>query len=251
MEKYTYTLLLGCGSTRATLTLKQHQEKRVDLWYENKLRSLGVEPENITGIIVGQGLVVELFSDAHFNHLEKTIENNTNPEGHKYEVGCLDDHPIWRGIIRSIKVWDYDKYHENGRLVKYCTSHDECDDNELCLCPGGENQKEWCLNRRKRCLNKAMFFHNAKKTVWHPDEIDNDCVRNLLLKMGVRYPLYGYVKNIAHLCKKMPKSCPVVEGFDNVGNIEGFNGENINLTTIGLFIMFILIIFVIFTKKLN
>ena len=212
MERKTYTLLLGCGRTRRRLTLKQHQERKVDLWYENKIKAMTIEPEDITGIILGQGLVIELYADAHFNVLVRTVENNTNPRGTKYEVGCFDDHPVRKGTIRSFKVWDYDKYHESGRLVRYCENHNECDEDEMCLCPGGENQKEWCLNRRKRCLKKQMYFHNAKKTIWNPDEVDGECVQELISKMGEDYPLYGYVKNIAHLCKRMPEPC--VEGFD-------------------------------------
>ena len=137
MEPKTFTLLMGCGLTRTTLTLKQHTP-RVDLWYANKIRGLTVKPENITGIIVGPGLVVELFSDDHFTHMTDTIENATHPPGHKYEIGCYDDHPIFKGVIRSFKVWDYDAYHENGTLIKYCDNDKDCQSSELCLCPGGD-----------------------------------------------------------------------------------------------------------------
>ena len=155
MERGTFTLLMGCGKTRTTLTMKISDNK-VDLWHENRIKNMTIEPENITGVIVGPGLVVELFSDSHFSHLATTLENNTNPKGHKYEIGCYDDHPIWRGLIRSFKVWDYDEYHANGRLVKYCDGDDECAENEMCLCKGGERLKEWCPKDKKRCLNKNV-----------------------------------------------------------------------------------------------
>ena len=116
MERGTFTLLMGCGNTRTTLTLKSTPDK-VDLWHENRIKAMTIEPENITGVIIGPGLVIELFSDAHFSHLETVLENNTNPIGHKFEIGCYGDHPIWRGIIRSFKVWNYDEYHMNGRLI--------------------------------------------------------------------------------------------------------------------------------------
>jgi hypothetical protein len=205
MERGTFTLLLGCGDMRSTLTLKN--SGGVDLWYENKIKQLTVNPVDITGIIVGPGLVIEIFSDAHFSHLENTLENITNPKGHKYEVGCHDDHPIFKGIIRSFKVWDYDKYHTNARLVKYCDRDDECDDNEMCLCPGGEKLKEWCPVKRKRCLNKGLYFHSARRTTWDPDLINSDCMMRLIDEYNLSWPQYGQMKNLMKICQNKPARC--------------------------------------------
>ncbi len=211
MRVRTFTLLIGCGSCRRKITLRQSNCERVDLWNRFKLERLGINPEDLTGIIVGPGLVVDLFTDGHYNHLAKTIENPRNKRGVRFDIGCYGDHPIRKGMIRSLKVWEYNKYHQLSRLVRYCNTHNDCASNEMCLCPEGQNLKEWCPFSRKRCLNKALYFHNAKRTIWNPDEIDYDCVVDLLGRINVERPLYGHAKNVLHICKKWPRHC--VENF--------------------------------------
>jgi hypothetical protein len=256
MEKGTFTILMGCGDTRTTLTLK-HSGK-VDLWYENKLKDFGINPENITGVLIGKGLVIELFSDPHFAHLSDVIENNTNPDGHKYEVGCFDDHPIWKGVIRSFKVWNYWDYHANGRLVRYCDTDNECGEDELCLCKGGERLKEWCPRERKRCLNKGLYFHSARRTTWDPDLINTDCMLKLMKDYNVKWPMYGHIKNFAKICQKKPNRCkssrdirvmrkPRSNSMTTM-NIEGFNSFNKNSNYNTIHIILVIIIFFLFLK---
>ena len=97
-------------------------------------------------------------------------------------------------------------------MVRYCTKHYDCEGNELCLCPGGENKKEWCPNQRKRCLNKAMYYHNAKRVLRDIDRIDKKCMIKLLSEMNEDNPMYGHIQNMCHLCRDSVKPC--VEGFE-------------------------------------
>jgi hypothetical protein len=206
MERGTYTLLVGCGKQRTTFTFKNSKE--VELWNEIKIRKeLLINPQNISGIIIGPGLVIEIFSDAYYSKMENVLENNTNPKGHKFELGCLDDHSIFKGTIRSFKVWDYDEYHANGKLVKYCDKDVECGDKEMCLCPGGEKLKEWCPLKRKRCLNKGLYFHSARKTTWNPDLINSECMMKLIDDFDSPWPQYGELKNMAKICQNKPMKC--------------------------------------------
>jgi hypothetical protein len=210
MENKTFTLLVGCGDSRSTITIKNQDD--IELWNEHKIRqTLSIDPEDVTGILIGKGLVIELFSDAYFSQLENVLENNTEPKGHKYEIGCILDHQSYKGSIRSFKVWMADEYHTNGRLVKYCDKNDECSENEFCLCPGGEKKKEWCPDKRKRCLNKRLFFHDAKRTTWNPDLINSECMLNLIDTHNNPWPEYRELKNMAKLCQQNPRK--PIEGF--------------------------------------
>jgi hypothetical protein len=80
--------------------------------YVYKIIALTIEPVMLSGCVVGSNLVIQVFSDDHFSILTYTIENKTNPDGQKYEIGCYDDHPIFKGVIRSLIIHFYIKKFE-------------------------------------------------------------------------------------------------------------------------------------------
>ena len=55
---------------------------------------------------------------------------------------------------------------------------------KMCLCPGGQRLKEWCPNRRKRCLNKGLYFHSARRPTWNPDPINAGGMQDLIKDYG-------------------------------------------------------------------
>jgi hypothetical protein len=231
MEDKTFILYIGCGKTRTTITLNLKSD--VDYWWESKIKAMKISPDTISGFRVGPGLVIELYSDAYMSTLREVIRNKTTKEGMMYDIGCYEDHPVWRGVIRSFRVWDYNKFQKENGIIQ-CDSDKECKMNEYCLCPNGERRAEWCPNVKRRCLSKYLMLHNKRRGFRPSNRINMKCLIDKINKAGDRYNSFNTIMEFGKDCSGA-----------NIDEIEGFGPKvyGIDLKLVLVVIMLIIIIF--------
>jgi len=180
MVKNTVQLHFGCGKDRNHKTLDLNGQKMAE-WNEYDLHRLTLKTDLITKITLGPKTVVQIYSDPYLYRLRKRLMNGSSTKGKEFEIGCIEDHGTWAGILRSFRVWDYD-YYMSLYGTRYCDTNDECRDGELCLCKGGEMNKDWCPVSKKRCKPKAHFLHNAEREVNKDDLVNIGCMMNQIRK---------------------------------------------------------------------
>lgn len=168
------TMYLGCGKKRKEIQLVMRAPD-VDYWSEYDFNRLTVNTSDITGVRVGPRVVLEVYSDPYFYRLRKVIKNPSYNKDKMWDIGCLIDHGIWAGIVRSFKVWNYD-YYESLYGLRYCDFHDQCRSSEYCLCSGGQEDGEWCPGSKKRCMPKSAYLHSKSKQVNIDDMVNMNCL---------------------------------------------------------------------------
>lgn len=219
-NKRFVTLYLGCADDRNTVDLEMESTK-IDYWSEDNLNKTGVKTDLITGFRVGSKMVLEIYSDPFFYRLRKVLKNPRTDVDVKWDLGCKIDHGVWNGIIRSFKVWDYDHYMDiHG--IRYCNRDEQCRNNELCLCKGGEKKAEWCPISKQRCMPKGQFLHDAEKKVYDGTLINMNCLKDEInrniKKWGNDYEIFGEIRNMSKRCS----------GPDMIE--PGLNSQNLSLS---------------------
>lgn len=177
MDKHTVRLYFGCGNERNFMTLSLENDEEVGRWTEYDLNRLTLKTDLITGIRVGPKTVVEVYSDPYLYTLRRKIINDSETRSKHLELGCFEDHSVWAGIIRSLRMVSYE-YYKRSSGTRYCESDDQCRDNEYCLCKGGQKDKSWCPSSKRRCMHKSNLSHDRKRTIELSDLIDLNCMNS-------------------------------------------------------------------------
>jgi len=182
MERASINVHFGCNANDFVIPMKT-TNKRYEAWDETWfLKYHRLDPRNIATIELGPRTLVELFSEPAFYGEKRIIENVSLTQPRFIDIGCNVDHH-WKGYIRSIKVWDYDYHYNQFKRIRYCTKNEQCGSQEYCLCPGGQFDKTWCVNQRKRCLPMSKLLHAVPKRIVPNDTVDVNCMINELSGM--------------------------------------------------------------------
>lgn len=226
VDKRTITLYLGCGRRRHRITIPL-KSNYYDEWYEQRLKYWNIEPKDISAVEIGPRTVVELFSSAFFDTDRRIVKNPSFNQVNKYEIGCLEDHHLWTGYVRSFRLWDYDHY-EKIHSLQACSHHSDCLDNEYCLCPNGYARKEWCTGTGRFCFPKSRYLQSKPKNIVPGDLVNLDCLSN---KLGSKkYADYSTIKRESEKCYPVSQSPyhyndpNLVEGMCSVGAIDDGSG---------------------------
>jgi hypothetical protein len=264
VDKRTITLHLGCGRRRYKFTIPLKSEY-YDEWYEQRLKQWNIEPKDISAVEIGPRTVVELYSSAFFEGDRRIIKNPSFSEYNKYEIGCLEDHQIWHGNIRSFRLWDFDFYQKINSM-QACTDNSECKENEYCLCPNGYARGEWCPKTGKFCFPVSRYLQSKHKNINGGDIVNLDCLSN---KLGTkRYGEFSKIKRDSESCYgpgMVESMCSVGINQGDCGscgmpgcgipyyssmnraNIEGFS-MNPRYKNIMLIILITIVIYYLYTK---
>ena len=198
MEAAAIRIHIGCDEVRNFFTIKMKSDK-VDFWNEYLLLRQTIDPENITGITVGPRTVLQVFSDPYFYRLRRTIKNPSYKQSVHINIGCFKEQQIWRGIVRSFKIWNY-HYYDSLFGMRFCQKDSDCYNTEYCLCPGGQRKGEWCPITKKRCLHKSKYLHNKDKEIYPDDLVDMNCLMYHVKQYNKPYVNFRDVKRFCEKC---------------------------------------------------
>jgi hypothetical protein len=257
VDKRTIILYLGCGRRRHQIQIPLNSEY-YDEWYEQRLRNWNVEPRDISEIEVGPRTVLELFSSAFMYGDRRVVKNPSFGNFLKYNLGCLEDHSIWKGDIRSFRLWDYD-YYQKIHTVQSCTKHNQCKWNEYCLCPNGYARKEWCPKMGRFCLPMSRYLQSKPKDIDENDLVNVPCLNKKI--SGKNYRDFRNITREAEKCyppNMLEGMCDLQRDQDEPGlescninpylaanrqGIEGFGHKNTNLLPIILLALVMIYIY--------
>lgn len=238
--KHSYIIIhIGCNNDidQKNIIINVLNDKFGD-WYDTTLRKNNIDPQYISGITIGPHTILETFHDSFMSLKNENIVNNSDKEIYK-DIGCKDN-DAGMGSVRSFRVWNYEYYRTlNGS--RFCANNDECRLNELCLCPGGEVDKNYCIDEKQRCLPKSEYWHDKKKihTLNEDTKLNPICISNKLneISKNKNYINYSKLKEIFNSCV-IPMSKSNKDKKDELmrhyyykydkNMIEGFGGNKIN-----------------------
>lgn len=206
--------------------------KAIDYWPESKIESMQSEPVHITAIAVGPKTVLEFYNYPNFVGQKYSVINNADTGVRLYKFGCVEDHHLWRGHLRSFIIYTWD-YYNSIHGIKYCDSDNDCKNYEKCLCPKGQEHPSWCQKGKRRCMNKGYFTYEFPVRVHDNDVLDTKCVNEQLLKVGGRSNISDALYNdLIRRC--VPEKLKQIEGFSYYGQHDAW------FATIMILIVFIL-----------
>lgn len=206
--KNTIRLFLGCGSNRYKADIGLSYRK-TDEYHEYDLKRLRIEPQTITGISAGPRTVVEFFTDANLLKNKRTIVNESWTNERMQNFGCVEGQQISSITIRSFRIWSYEYYvATNG--IRYCKDSGECENDEYCMCPGGEIQKNWCPKSGKRCMHMSRYMQSNPKRAHFDDIINVHCLLDKL--KNYKYRSFNELHQMASDCLTRQDG-QVLEGF--------------------------------------
>jgi len=143
--------------------------------------------------------------------------------------------------------------------IKYCNNDTECKNYESCMCPGGEKNKEWCINQKRRCMHKSNLLHDAKKELSDVDLIDMKCLSKKMLEFNNINNNENNLTTFKEI-ERLARDCAYYNSTDNhdeknyylhyylaphhYNDIEHFNFNNINnnYSLLYKYLMFIILI---------
>lgn len=235
MEIEYIIIFQNCGKSQTKHAMRMFNN--IEYWDESKLKRDGINPKNISEILVGPKTVLEIFSDKEFNGDYHKIINDKENEGITYKVGCPDD-PKWKPSIGSLIIWTYENY-DKTHGVPYCQTDRDCKWNEMCLCRKGQSHPSWCPKEKRRCMNRMYFTYEFPITLNENDQIDLDCYQKELTKMG---PVSDSSISEA-LDRDLQRRC----AKEKIQELEHFDVMN-NNSYLMFFILLLLCVFLIFSR---
>ena len=182
------------------------ETKNIDYWAENRIFAEQFRKEQISEILIGPSTVLQYFESPNFTGHKNTIINSSKDKVKKFAVGCLEDHEIWRGKVRSFIIWTYD-YYSAVFGIRYCKSDSDCGQYEACLCKDGQENPVWCPDTKRRCMNKGKFFNDAPYPIRLNQYVADKCLQARLDKKG-DIVTFDDVKKASIKCIR-----PRLEGF--------------------------------------
>lgn len=213
----------NCGKSQTKHVIKPFNG--IEYWDESKLRKDGINPHNISEILVGPMTVIEMFSETYFSGDRHKIINDKKTEGITYTIGCPNDQK-WKPKVGSIIILTFEHYNKvHG--IPYCTKDKDCKSNQMCLCKHGQSHPSWCPNEKQRCMNKAYFTYEFPITLNDNDQIDLDCYHQELKKVGE--VSNGSISNA--LDKDLQRRC-AKEKIANIERLEHFGNLTNNQSSL-------------------
>lgn len=212
IRKGTIRLFLGCCCARHKMDIDLKYDKVVE-YYETDLQNMGVDTNVISAVSVGPMTAVELYDGPNLDGKRRLVVNpSENPREKKIEIGCITDHLIWEGAIRSFRIWDYEFYNKE-QTPKYCNSDSECQSYEYCLCPGGQRQPEWCPIEKRRCSPVSNYIQSSYPSVTNSNLINKQCISERMRAFDNNpYVSMEDIKNMSFYCLQ-DRTNKLVEGF--------------------------------------
>jgi|LakMenEpi03Aug12_release.lakeMendotaPanAssembly.Ray.scaffolds.fasta_scaffold724216_1 hypothetical protein len=213
METEYIILYIGCGQKEITKKISLGTKEQDD-WTESKIQTLTINPVEISSIVVGPKTACEIYSLDNFMGSKYKIVNSSTDKVKTYKIGCPEDTHLIKSPIRSFIVMTYDHYNSIYG-IRYCNSHNQCDRNELCLCPGGQENPSWCSKKGRRCMNRGYFTYEFPTHLLSSDTVDSKCLENQLKSYDNNDLTYAVLNQYANKC-----------AFDKRKTIEGFSYKN-------------------------
>lgn len=215
LMKHMIKLHFGCNKDRNTMTIHLSNGKYEE-WNEYDMHRLTLRTSILTGFGLGPKTVLQTYSDPYLHRLKKLVINDSETETRHWDVGCVEDHGLWDGTVRSFRVWDY-HYYDSIYGVRYCNEDNECNENEYCLCLGGQKNPEFCKEQRKRCMPKSHYLHNAERAINIDDLVDMDCMSKEIVqhkqKEGKNLIAFRHMKKMAERCSISGKLGKFTKGY--------------------------------------
>lgn len=180
MEIEYIIIYKGCDEKKTPFKIDL-ETKIIDYWPENRIKSMTFGPENINLVLVGPRTIFEYYESPHFTGQKNRVINASSDKIKLLRVGCLEDHSVFRGKIRSFIIWSYD-YYESVYGIRYCKDNSDCRSTEFCMCKNGETNPGWCPVSKQRCMAKGYFYHDGPVPVFDRDLINNKNLAEELIK---------------------------------------------------------------------
>jgi len=197
----------------------------------------------ISGFTIGPRTVLELHSTPYLYGEKKIICNESYSEDKFVDIGCeptKKEYCKWLNNILSFRIWDYN-YWVMIMNPRYCNKDTDCNQDEYCLCPGGQEFGEWCPYSKKRCLHKSHYLQSKRKTLHISDLIDTSCLKTQIKDTNKRYLRASNIKGLSERCYGPELT------YDDGIEIEGFSNDIISFYAnyVGQILITIFIIFLI------
>jgi len=251
MEIEYVIIYRGCDKKKADPYKIALKTKDYDVWNQNRINTiqpipstsavtstLSTAPDSyeISGVSVGPRSVIMFFNTSEAGIGEKgKVVNSTFDTVKYYDFGCLEDHTVWKGKVKSFIIMTYDRY-LSIYGVRYCDTNRDCRNTEYCLCPGGQEHPSYCFKKGKRCMNKSRFWFEFPFSVVGQDKINTNCLKNQINKFGGNNLTMDVLKQYAVNCALEKKA--KIEGFSYAQNDAWF-------ATVSIILVFILILFAV------
>lgn len=208
MEKEYIIIYTGCQEKQNPFKIAM-ETKSKDEWVENRIQALSIQPQQISSISVGPKTVLEFYSDPNLNGQKYRVINSSTDKMKVYNFGCFEDHQIWRGNVRSFIIMTYD-YYNSVYGKRYCSSTNQCHQNEMCLCPGGQEHPSWCEKKKRRCMDQGYFVNEFPITLKKQDMVYTSCLEGKIKNFGSDKMTYSLLNEFARECALDKKK---IEGF--------------------------------------
>ena len=231
MEREYIIVYTGCAGktnpTKITLGMKE-----VDQWDQQRWNTLSINEQTISSVAVGPRTVFEYYSEPEFTGERGRVINSSYDKTIYRELPCLANDSIWRGSCRSFIIMTFDHYNRiNG--IRYCNSHEECNETEMCLCQYGQEHPSWCPDSKRRCMNRGYFTYEFPVQLLGTDSINTACLENKIMKYGRERLRDNVLRDLASECAFQKRK--TIEGFSYAKN-------DAWIATIMIIIVFILIL---------
>lgn len=214
MQERSVTLHLGCCCAKKIHCIKLNNSLMKE-YSTTTLESMNIDPYKISEITLGPKTVIETFQEPLLQGKKRLVANSSDKNKIIY-IGCVQDHLIWEGYVRSFRLWDYDAYMDNQKPT-YCNINSECSENEYCLCPTGQSHPEWCPVQGKRCMPKNKYIQSKLPELKDVTIIDSQCLHDELYKQGNIITSFDDVRKASMQCSKR-RQIKYIEGFNDISN---------------------------------
>jgi len=248
MELEYIILYNGCDSQKIPHRISL-ETKIIDYWAENKINANQISTEDISEVTVGPRTVFEYYESPHFTGQKNRVINASKDKIKQLNVGCLEDHFVFKGKVRSFIIWSYD-YYMSLYGTRYCNDDSECQDREMCLCQFGQADPMWCRHTKKRCMASDKFLNEAPVPIRDNDYVDcNGLLKDLsTCKNAI---LFGELRKLS--IKNMKRDPEEFDGsigtyYEGFEGFQGVSEEQSNYMIITL-IMIVILMFVIYLAK--
>jgi len=213
MEREYVILYIGCNEDKYPIRIDL-DTKVMDNWSESKImEKLNIDPKTVSQVLVGPKTVFEHYIQPFFTGDKNRVINQSPSDVRLYTFGCFHNHEIWRGGLRSFKLWSFDYFMSvNGN--RYCDNDRQCRDNEMCLCPSGNQHPSHCPKTKRRCMHSSYFTTEGPIRINDTDFVDQICFQNEL-KTNDSKINFGLIQGAARKCIRNKP----IEGFSQINQM--------------------------------